>query len=246
MTSSLSEIIPRFSSIIKHIGTLNVNITMISQLLDILAPHYCYGCGEVGTGLCVSCKYNIVSEQSKVCIVCRKLIAGRVCYTCPTTFCETYMVGRRTGVLQQIIDTTKFDSVREAADIQAELLLSALPGISEAVFVPIPTVYPHIRRRGFDHTLRIAQTLARKRQATCQQLLLRRSNSVQHGSSRQQRLQQAAVAFRVGDHVDPDKHYILIDDVTTTGASLVAAARCLRAAGARYVYAAVTAYQAHD
>ncbi len=219
---------------------------MIRQALDILAPHYCYNCGEVGAVLCPSCNYDISMERSRVCVQCRQPLLGDKCYGCPRLFAGIYMVGPREGALRRIVDATKFESVREAADVQNGLLMAALPRLPEVVVVPIPTIHPHVRRRGFDHTLRMGRRLAKGLDGRCERLLIRRSISVQHGATRAQRLQQAAKAFAVKGSVDASTNYLLVDDVTTTGASLVEAAKCLRAAGARHVYAAVTTYQMRD
>lgn len=216
---------------------------MIGQLFDLLAPHYCYGCGEVGSVLCRNCNYDIISERSRVCVSCRRPLGAATCTTCPLLFRGTYMVGPRDGTLQRIVDATKFDSVREAADVQAELLAAALPRLPRLVIVPIPTIYPHVRQRGYDHTLRMARSLAGQLDGQCARLLERKTLSIQHGASRQERLTQAAKAFAVKGSVNAEASYLLVDDVTTTGASLTEAAKCLRAAGARNIYVAVTTYQ---
>lgn len=153
------------------------------------------------------------------------------------------MVGPREGALKALVNAAKFDAVREAADTQAELLATALPRLESAVVVPIPTIRPHVRRRGYDHALRIARGVAKRIGGDCRQLVQRQSVSVQHGASRQVRLAQARTAFAVRGHITADANYILVDDVTTTGASLVEAAKTLRKAGARRVYVAVTTYQ---
>lgn len=153
------------------------------------------------------------------------------------------MMGPREGAIERLVDAAKFESVREAADMQAELLASVLPDLPGVVVVPVPTIRPHIRRRGYDHTLRLARQLARRIDGRCEALLVRRGTSVQHGASRAARLKQAAQAFAVRSSADEHTRYLLVDDVTTTGASLLEAAKVLRAAGARHIYAAVTSYQ---
>ena len=154
-----------------------------------------------------------------------------------------YMVGPREGVLKALVHASKFDAVREAADMQAELLAAALPSLGDIVVVPLPTIQRHIRRRGYDHTARMARQLALRLGGRFQPVLARRGSTVQHGASRQQRFRQAASAFVLRMPVDADTPYLLVDDVTTTGASLLAAARALRKAGARHIYAAATTYQ---
>lgn len=157
-----------------------------------------------------------------------------------------YMVGPRDGILKALVHASKFDSVREAADMQAKLLAAVLPRLESVIVVPIPTIYSHVRHRGYDHTVRMARQLAKQVDGQFQPVLKRCGSSVQHGASRKERFRQVEGAFAVHLPVDADRTYVLVDDVTTTGASLLAAAKALRAAGARRIYMAVTTYQPRD
>lgn len=64
----------------------------------------------------------------------------------------------------------------------------------------------------------------------------------QRGASRAQREQQAKTAF-YANGVTPGASYLLIDDITTTGATLRYASRALRDDGAAEVWVAVVAHQ---
>lgn len=225
---------------------LNVKKTMLRHIFDIIAPHYCYGCGKVGAVVCNGCNYDIDSERSRVCIRCRQLLPSSRCQNCPYEFDGVYMVGPRTTVLKRLVDAAKFDSVREAVDVQADLLTRTLPDLSPVVVVPIPTIYPHIRRRGYDHTALLARRMAQRIDAASVSVLARRDTAVQHNATRKQRFLQASQAFRVAVPIEDTVNYLLVDDVTTTGATLLAAAKALREAGALHVYAAVTTYQPSD
>ena len=112
--------------------------------------------------------------------------------------------------------------------------------IRQIVLVPLPTIRKHIRERGFDHTLRLCfelENFLQKRlddfgiSAEYQSLLVRKNKTVQVGKEKKERVKQAEKAYgiREGVEIENKTLYILVDDVTTTGASLLAAKKILQA-----------------
>lgn len=108
------------------------------------------------------------------------------------------------------------------------------------VLVPLPTIRKHIRERGFDHTLRLCfelENFLQKRlddfgiSVEYQSLLVRKNKTVQVGKEKKERVKQAEKAYgiREGVEIENKALYILVDDVTTTGASLAAAKKILQA-----------------
>ena len=119
--------------------------------------------------------------------------------------------------------------------------------IRQIVLVPLPTIRKHIRERGFDHTLRLCfelENFLQKRlddfgiSVEYQSLLVRKNKTVQVGKEKKERMKQAEKAYGIRDgmKIESKTLYILVDDVTTTGASLAAAKKILQA---DHVWAAV-------
>lgn len=223
---------------------------MIDRLLTIVAPHHCSGCGKRGHKLCASCRNDITNEPFGRCVVCLQASQGtHLCRSCRAggVFDAVWCVGMREGALERLIDDFKFEQQRAASAPLAELLDNTLPVLPErAVLVPIPTIAPHRRQRGFDHTRLIAQRLAHRRSIPYSSLLGRERNTVQFGADKQTRLRQAEQAFCVRSELSPEVTYILIDDIYTTGATLRAAAKQLRASGAAHVWVVIIARQTLD
>jgi ComF family protein len=222
---------------------------MIDTVLAFLAPHHCCSCGKVGSLLCNDCKYDIVSDPSTICIVCKKPAGERgICKDCRPHYERAWTVAERTGPLEQLIDLYKFERAKAAYYPITDLLHTRLPELPEGtVIVPIPTIAPHIRERGYDHTLLIARELARQRGLPlAKHLLVRRTTTSQRGASKLVRKKQAEQAFVLSGTVDPSITYLLVDDIVTTGATLDAAAKLLKDAGAKDVWVAVVAYQTLD
>ncbi len=127
-------------------------------------------------------------------------------------------------------------------------LLRSAPHAQAAIdaadwLIPVPLAPSRLAERGFNQAQRLALALARKK--TSEGLLLRvAATPDQHALGRAQRLANLQSAFAVAPLRSPELHgkrLVLVDDVMTTGATLHAAARALRHAGADHVSALVLA-----
>ena len=210
----------------------NVKTTTHISLLDLIAPHSCRGCGQIGKALCDRCKNNIIANHQDFCPKCKAAKTSNVCHQCHD-LPPTFIGGERTGLLANIVHDYKYQSIRSLAHPLADIISSAIPPLGGLVFiVPLPTISRHIRERGFDHTLLLAKYLANIKGANYQvcPILRRRTNSIQVGTKRTTRLHQASQAYRISPHaiINPHATYLLLDDVWTTGASLRAARTLLQ------------------
>src|SRR5262249_2801046 len=106
------------------------------------------------------------------------------------------------------------------------------------VLVAMPLHQSRIRERGFNQMEKVLSRLPREfRDGTISRLddsaLLRVKETPQQARlSRAERLKNVADAFSADESRAKNMHVFLIDDVTTTGATLVSAAKPLRKAGA--------------
>lgn len=236
-------------------GGINVKITMIERVLQIVAPHPCSGCGKIGTLLCDDCKYDIISEPFFGCILCAKPHEDGVCADHQTGFSQVFVVGARTATLEALINTLKFHNAKGAAKLLAELLHSTLPRFPAGTrIVPIPTVRSHIRQRGYDQVDLIARHLSTLRGYPVEHALVRLNKATQHTSNRSDRVVQASRAFGLaaaeseagrGAGAERDYPILLIDDVITTGSTIVEAAKVLSVKH-RTIIVAALAYQPLD
>ena len=153
-----------------------------------------------------------------------------------------WSVGWRDGVLDQLIKDYKYKSVRDAGVVLAEVLDTVLPNdLKDVILVPLPTIGRHVRERGFDHTMYLAKHLARRRGWKVKSLLSRATDTVQVGAKVAQRQEQAKNTYAVTGKINPNRVYLLIDDIWTTGASMKAAIELMHKAGAVHVDVVVLA-----
>lgn len=157
--------------------------------------------------------------------------------------------------LNQVLNSLKFGQQAALGKALGELLMQKTVGRHEPLLheldalIPIPLSGARLAERGFNQSHQIAQGFAQGMRVRARRACppietgwLRRirdtiPQSLLTADARQQNLSGAFLASPAAD----GKQVALIDDVMTTGATLMAAADVLKAAGARRVVALVIA-----
>jgi len=218
--------------------------------LDFLFPQWCVGCGREGDFICSSCRRSLPRVVPPLCPRCGKPHpGGTLCSNCVGWQAEIDGIRspfRFDGVMRQAIHQLKYKSLRALTEILAELLgdylaANSVPG---EVLVPVPLHRKRLRERGYNQSILLAEKLGelvglpveddcliRQRQAPPQA----RTSTVE------ERRHNVAGAFACRDHRLQDKQVLLIDDVSTTGATLDACAAAIKSAGAASVWGLVLA-----
>ena len=205
-----------------------VKNTTIFNPLDLLCPHYCRGCGQIGEVVCECCKNYV------------KTISFYSASDLSPLFESVFAVGWYDGPVGSLIREYKYNSVRSIADVLVEFIDEMLPFFDvEITLVPLPTIALHIRQRGFDHIGVLTHKLAKKRGWSVERCLVRNKNSVQVGVNSGKRLEQAKDAYKIRKPLCGEKTYMLVDDVWTTGSSMNEAAKIMRKNGAKRLMSVV-------
>ena len=115
------------------------------------------------------------------------------------------------------------------------------------IVMPLPLAPERLKERGFNQALALAKQLGVKNKIDSFSLIRTRNTAPQRTLDREARQRNVANAFALqalGTTLPSfeGKRIVLIDDVMTTGATLVAAAKPLRRAGAASISAMVIAY----
>ncbi|MDP3646427.1 MAG: hypothetical protein Q8R25_05050 [bacterium] len=160
----------------------------------------------------------------------------------------TTLMDYKNKAVQDLIQSLKYDGQGHAAQLAADVLSDFLReevasqknfSARKILLIPIPLHKKRAHERGFNQIgLVLSRLSVEFRDGTLATLvpdLLARARETKQQTrlSRSERLSNVAGAFEVIDPVRvKDTHIFLIDDVTTTGATLVNAATPLRRAGA--------------
>lgn len=193
---------------------------------DLLLGSACPGCRRPGLGLCQAC----VEALSVPAFHLERSLP------LPLAAANPYR-----PLLEHIVPAYKDDGALHLSRFLGRRLASAVQALGPprgTVLVPAPSVPAAVRRRGFDHTQALAAVAARTLGLTHRRWLRRgRGGADQSILGRGQRRMNLAGAMRaVGG---ARQSVVIVDDLVTTGATLLEAHRALTAAGARVWGAAV-------
>ncbi|HUF56093.1 MAG TPA: ComF family protein [Thermohalobaculum sp.] len=225
-------------------------------ILGIVYPPVCAGCGaETGTPetLCSACWGDLHLHAGPGCRACGRDVAGLapgegfVCDDCvrrPPPWTAGAAVFAYEGTGRRLVLALKHGDRLDSVPMLARWMRRAgAPLVAEAeLIVPVPLHWTRLVRRRFNQSAELARALARladKRPGLRPDVLRRiRRTPSQEGRSREERAANVAGALVVprarAGAVD-GRRVLLVDDVMTTGATLDAAARALKAAGAARV-----------
>jgi ComF family protein len=212
---------------------------LLEKLLTTFAPVDCLRCKVEGRPLCPDClpaAFDIVPSR---CFLCKTMTENyKVCAKCrkQTALRHVWVGTIYAGLAKQIIHELKFRPDRTVGYTLARWLNETLSYVEADVVTHIPTAQTRVRQRGFDHAKIMARDFAKYRNLTYKPLLLRRGSSRQVGSEKRARALQIAGAYTAKCRLESET-VLLIDDITTTGATLSEAARTLKKSGAREVNA---------
>ncbi len=215
-------------------------------IFNVIAPYDCLLCSTEGTLVCSWCWPELFELMPQQCFSCLADSPGAaVCAKCRPgiPLDHVWVVCPYRGGARQLVRRMKIDCQRQACWLIARAMHETAPVLSPgAVVTSVPTAPARIRERGIDHGGLIARKFARLRGLPYQQLLIRQGRAKQAGASRAVRAQQIKGAYQPKPGINMGStHILLIDDVTTTGATLTEVAKVLHQAGAQTVDALVFA-----
>ena len=190
------------------------------KILSSIFPDRCIRCSQIDNTLCAKCKTTLQITRGP------DLSGIEQCWS----------AGPYSGWLREAVLAYKSGRI-EYVDGLADVLYRVIKATNYAPLsiVNIPSTSEKVRSRGFDTIGELALALAeRSQQQVLPALKFARKIHDQVGLDRHERAENLASAFTSSQAIFGS--VTLIDDVVTTGSTVIAAAKCLRLCGVKKIY----------
>lgn len=200
-----------------------------ADLFGLFFPHTCAACDALlRTGeaiLCTECRHEMPfthfhrhAENAAF-----MTFYGRL----PVQHVSALLHYHRNGKVQRLIHKLKYKGREDIGELLGEWTAAALrdTGLSTAVdaIVPVPMHPRKLRRRGYNQVTVFGQTLSRRLGIAYDETVLVKTTHTRSQSQKTflERMMADDKGFRaVVDERHQDKHFLIVDDVLTTGATL--------------------------
>jgi competence protein ComFC len=237
-----------------------------NSVSSALIPEVCLFCGsgnlEGSTSICPECRTSLRWVLSPICSVCgrplstfekERLDLCGACISNPPVYDMARYGLYYENLVRVAITRFKFNaslySSRPLADLLIETFNRHYIKQNFDVILPVPVHTRRLMARGFNQVTILSQKLA-----TATGIPLDRTNLVKTKNtdpqvrlSRAKRLLNLTNAFQINNKKTiVKKRVLIVDDVSTTGATINEVSKVVRKAGANYVGVIILAFRTHD
>lgn len=225
-------------------------------LIGFVYPPQCVICESLHEGehffICPRCENSLEKPDYPFCLKCRNPISPgegscKICGGRPAIV-RVWSLGSFDDFFRPLIHAFKYAGIipvgkylsqRLAEMIQGSLNIDAVDNV-----IPIPLHPSRQRKRGFNQSQLIAKIIALtlETEYVPDSLIRIKKTRDQTGLNQRERIDNMRGAFALSKSADLKAgHILLVDDVTTTGATAMEAARVLKSGGATRISLAVIA-----
>ena len=209
---------------------------MLKHLINLFFPRICAGCTTIlltnESIICTSCRHNLplanhhLAHENEA----YKKFYGRI----PVEHASAFLYFHKKGIVQELIHKLKYKGHEEIGTLlghwYAQDLKEVFGDQKPDVIIPVPLHHRKQKERGYNQVTTFGLALSEELEINYNSRLLSRTmyTKTQSKKSLLGRAEGIETLFDVSfTHDDHGKHFLLIDDVITTGSTLEACSRAL-------------------
>jgi ComF family protein len=224
------------------------------KIIEFVFPTACAACGKLGPMICSPCRSRFDAIESPICLRCGYPSTTSV-VTCLSCKVEEFNLNQSRACfqysepLETVIKQYKYGGLHALSEPLGNLMAQKWPNWAQLpdIIVPIPLHIRRLRSRGFNQAQLLANQVGPIVGIEVNDHILRRERRTrpQVDLKPSERKENVYRAFSAESGAVRGKRILLIDDVFTTGATLISAAGTLLEAGADSVSAYCLARAVH-
>lgn len=225
-------------------------------LLDFFFPKRCLGCGRIGEFICEVCQTKLPYLEIQYCAVCNRASVGgfthercRTLYSPDRFLCLFAYKDLAASLVREL----KYHRVtalgKTIADLATDFIMEANVSLGSDALITFVPIHPlKFLERGFNQSEILARDLGRSLGLEVLSVLEKtKETKSQTKLSRKEREENVKNSFGLLSNVYPEpgrrveslvkgRDVLLVDDVFTTGATLLECANVLKRSGVRFLY----------
>jgi len=209
---------------------------MLKNLINLLFPKLCTGCNSLllqnEVIICSNCRHELPLTQHH--LIRNNYIAKKFYGIIPVEFCSAMLYFHKDGIVQNMIHHLKYKNRPEIGTFLGNWYVNDLREIAKdqkfTTIIPVPLHKKRYRERGYNQVTTFCEALSQNLGIEINDQLLYRKmySKTQTKKSKEARSEIKNSLFDVTfSPSDFGKHYLLIDDVITSGATLEACAKAI-------------------
>ena len=217
-------------------------MNLLDTILNVVFPVNCLSCGKEGSDLCLRCLSDSPAAERESANWIFPLFDYRHIPVKKSIWLLKYKGKKRiAGIFAEVMYGKIIEELSE---------LSVMKNFREPILIPIPLSKKRYRERGYNQAELICEKLVeideKNNNFKLEKNVLIKIKETEHQANikeRRDRLKNLSDSFSVkNSKMIEGKNIILIDDVTTTGATLSEARKILKQSGAKKVIAFTVAH----